>query len=83
MTNDEVMGNPLEFDFVDQMHWEDLVEFETLESAELEDSFIADSVPAAQKEYYNDENSCQGYYLSHRYNASAFNGLGFYNIISI
>jgi hypothetical protein len=58
MTNDEVMGNPLEFDFVDQMHWEDLVEFETLESAELEDSFIADSVPAAQKEYYNDENSC-------------------------
>ncbi len=44
-----------ELDLVDEMQWEDLVEFETLESAGLEDSFIADSVPAAQKEYYNDE----------------------------
>lgn len=44
-----------ELDLVDEMQWEDLVEFETLESAGLEDSFIADSVQAAQKEYYNDE----------------------------
>jgi len=49
-------GNKMpELDLVDEMQWEDLVEFETLESAGLEDSFIADSVPAAQKEYYNDE----------------------------
>lgn len=44
-----------EFDLVDEMQWEDLIEFETLESAGLEDSFIADSVPAAQNGYYNDE----------------------------
>jgi hypothetical protein len=44
------------FDLVDEMQWEDLIEFETLESAGLEDSFIADSVPAAQKVYYFEEN---------------------------
>jgi hypothetical protein len=44
-----------EFDIVGEMQWEDLVEFETLESAGLEDSFVADSVPAAQKLYYSEE----------------------------
>ena len=43
------------FDLVDEMQWEDLVEFETLESAGLEDSYSGDNVPGAQKEYYEDE----------------------------
>lgn len=55
MTNDIIQGNPLEFDLVDEMMWEDLVEFETLESAGLEDSYCGDTVPAAQSEYYKDE----------------------------
>lgn len=53
--NDIIQGNPLEFDLVDEMMWEDLVEFETLESAGLEDSYCGDTVPAAQSEYYKDE----------------------------
>ena len=44
-----------EFDLVDEMQWEDLVEFETLEQAGLENGFEADSVPAAQKVYYLEE----------------------------
>ena len=44
-----------EFDLVDEMQWEDLTDFLTLEEAGLEDGFIADSVPAAQKTYYQDE----------------------------
>ncbi len=43
------------FDLVDEMMWEDLVEFETLESAGLMDNYSGDTVPAAQAEYYKDE----------------------------
>ena len=43
------------FDLVDEMIWEDLVEFETLESAGLENPLDRDTVPAAQQSYYNDE----------------------------
>lgn len=43
------------FDLVDEMMWEDLVEFETLESVGLEDKYQGDTVPAAQKAYYDDE----------------------------
>ncbi len=43
------------FDLVDQMQWEDLIVFESLESAGLEDSYSGDTVPAAQSLYYNDE----------------------------
>ncbi len=42
------------FDLVDEMNWEDLVEFETLEQAGLE-SCDFDTVPSAQREYYSDE----------------------------
>lgn len=43
------------FDLVDEMMWEDLVEFLTLEQAGLED-YCCDTVPACiQREYYNDE----------------------------
>lgn len=56
MTNDEYYGDPTtQFDLVDEMHWEDLVEFETLESAGLENRKDFDSVPAAQKVYYSEE----------------------------
>ena len=44
------------FDLVDEMMWEDLIEFESLESAGLEDSYVGDTVPAAQKIYYAEEN---------------------------
>ena len=43
------------FDLVDEMMWEDLVDFETLESAGLEDEYKGDTIPAAQKEYYDEE----------------------------
>lgn len=43
------------FDLVDEMMWEDLVDFETLESAGLEDSRVSDTVPGAQREYYDEE----------------------------
>ena len=43
------------FDLVDEMQWEDLVEFETLESAGLENEYVADTVCAAQKVYYSEE----------------------------
>jgi hypothetical protein len=42
-------------DLVDEMMWEDLVDFETLESAGLEDSPVSDTVPGAQLEYYFEE----------------------------
>jgi len=44
-----------DFDLVDEMQWEDIVEFETLEEAGLEEGFISDSVPAAQMTYYKEE----------------------------
>lgn len=43
------------FDLVQEMEWEDHTDFLTLEEAGLENSFIADSVPAAQKVYYTEE----------------------------
>lgn len=43
------------FDLVDEMQWEELTEFETLEAAGLEDSPCFDTVSAAQKEYYDGE----------------------------
>ena len=44
------------FDLVDQMQWEDLVEFETLESAGLENQDF-DTITTVQREnYYNEEN---------------------------
>ena len=42
------------FDLVDEMMWEDLVEFETLESAGLENQDF-DTVTNAQGVYYKDE----------------------------
>ena len=39
----------------DEMEWEDNIEFETLEEAGLEDSYVGDTVPAAQMEYYKEE----------------------------
>ena len=45
------------FDLVDEMMWEDLVEFESLESAGLEDNYCGDTVPAAQKAYYDEESN--------------------------
>ena len=43
------------FDLVDQMQWEDLIVFESLESAGLEDGYSGDTVPAAQSAYYFEE----------------------------
>lgn len=42
------------FDLVDEMQWEDLIEFESLESAGLENRDF-DTVQNAQQEYYNEE----------------------------
>lgn len=44
------------FDLVDEMQWEDLTDFLSLEEAGLEDPFVADSVPGAQKVYYSEGN---------------------------
>lgn len=45
----------MEFDLVDEMMWEDLVEFETLESAGLEDQTY-DTIPACvNREYFDNE----------------------------
>ena len=41
-------------DLVDEMQWEDVTEFLTLEEAGLE-SKDADTVGAAQRTYYNEE----------------------------
>lgn len=42
-----------EFDLVDEMQWEDLVEFESLEQAGLENRDF-DTIPTIQREnYYN------------------------------
>lgn len=43
-----------QFDLVDEMQWEDLVEFETLESAGLENNDW-DTIPRVQAEYFDDE----------------------------
>ena len=44
-----------EFDLVDEMQWEDLTEFLTLEEAELENA-DSDTVGSAQRnEYYSQE----------------------------
>jgi len=43
------------FDLVDEMIWEDLTDFLTLEEAGLEDSYVGDTVPAAQMIYYKEE----------------------------
>ena len=44
------------FDLVDEMQWEDLIEFETLESAGLEDSYNDDTVPGQVfNSYYSEE----------------------------
>lgn len=42
-------------DLVDEMQWEDLTDFDTLENAGLEDPPQFDTVPSAQREYYQDE----------------------------
>lgn len=44
-----------EFDLVDQMQWEDLVEWVSLEDAGLENPREYDNVFAAQRTYYNEE----------------------------
>lgn len=44
----------MEFDLVDQMQWEDLTDFLTLEEAGLENRDF-DTVPAALTEYFEDE----------------------------
>lgn len=45
------------FDLVDEMMWEDLVDFLTLEEAGLENSIDRDTVPAAQALYYKEEDT--------------------------
>lgn len=42
------------FDLVDEMMWEDITEFETLESAGLENDDY-DTITSAQRVYYNEE----------------------------
>jgi hypothetical protein len=42
------------FDLVDEMMWEDLTDFLTLEEAGLE-NYDRDTVPAAQRVYYDEE----------------------------
>ena len=42
------------FDLVDEMQWEDLVEFESLQSAGLE-IYDKDTVPGAMQQYFEDE----------------------------
>jgi hypothetical protein len=44
----------MQFDLVDEMQWEDLVEFESLESAGLE-TYDKDTVPGAMQQYFEDE----------------------------
>jgi hypothetical protein len=45
-----------ELDLVDQMQWEDVVEFLTLEEAGLEESSMMDTVPyALNTEYFRGE----------------------------
>lgn len=43
-------------DLVDEMMWEDLVEFDSLDSAGLENPKENDTVPGAQREYFTEEN---------------------------
>lgn len=42
------------FDLVDEMQWEDLTDFETLEQAGLENNDY-DTVGFSQREYYTEE----------------------------
>ena len=42
-------------DLVDEMGWEDLTDFLTLEEAGLENPLELDGVTGAQKLYYNEE----------------------------
>ena len=44
-----------QFDLVDEMQWEDLVEFLTLEEAGLVDEPVWDTVPGALREYFSEE----------------------------
>lgn len=44
----------MELDLVDEMQWEDVVEFETLEQAGLEEK-VFDTVNGALREYFKDE----------------------------
>lgn len=43
------------FDLVDEMQWEDITDFLTLEEAGLINSPEYDTVPGAQRAYYEDE----------------------------
>ena len=43
-----------ELDLVDEMQWEDVVDFLTLEQAELEEK-VYDTVNGALREYFKDE----------------------------
>ncbi len=45
----------MDFDLVDEMMWEDLTEFLTLEEAGLVDGIVRDTVPSAQAAYYDEE----------------------------
>lgn len=45
----------MEHDLVFEMEWETHTEFETLESAGLENPMELDTVPGAQRAYYIDE----------------------------
>ena len=54
-TCDNHIGECDHMDLVDQMQWEDIIEFETLEEAGLEEGFISDTVCAAQMDYYKQE----------------------------
>jgi len=49
-----IQGGNGYFDLVDQMHWEDLVDFETLESAGLENRDF-DTVPNVINAFYAEE----------------------------
>lgn len=51
MSRDETLIN----DLVDEMQWKDLVNFESLESAGLENDRENDSVTGVQKVYYTEE----------------------------
>lgn len=44
----------MELDLVDEMQWEDVVDFLTLEEAGLEER-VYDTVPGALREYFSEE----------------------------
>jgi hypothetical protein len=45
----------MQFDLVDEMMWEDLVDFLTLEEAGLENHHDRDTVPGALRTYFDEE----------------------------